>query len=105
MKHSLQRENSTRFDGANYFSVLLPNRSFFAPSSTTASANRPRTAFSLVSRAARRVFLYFFSDYSKLKDLEFRREVAIRVGLGFELPSRKSVVGPNGPKIETKLVS
>src|ERR1700756_2740927 len=41
-------------------------------------------------------------DYSKLKDdLGFRKEVAIRVGLGFELPSKKHVVGPNGPKIET----
>jgi integrase len=45
-------------------------------------------------------------DYSKLKDdLEFRREVAIRVGLGFELPSKMIAIGPNGPKIETKLVS
>jgi hypothetical protein len=35
-------------------------------------------------------------------DLEFRREVAVRVGLGFELPSGKTVVGPNGPKIETE---
>ncbi|MGB7846411.1 MAG: site-specific integrase [Candidatus Acidiferrum sp.] len=44
-------------------------------------------------------------DYSKLKDdLEFRKEVAIRVGLGFEVPSRKSVIGPNGPKIETEPV-
>ncbi|MGC2706349.1 MAG: site-specific integrase [Candidatus Acidiferrales bacterium] len=41
--------------------------------------------------------------YSKLKDdLEFRREVASRVGLGFELPSGKAVVGLNGPKIETE---
>jgi integrase len=44
-------------------------------------------------------------DYSKLKDdLEFRKEVAVRVGLGFELPSRKTIVGPNGPKIETELL-
>lgn len=42
-------------------------------------------------------------DYSKLRDdLEFRKEVAVRVGLGFELPSQKTVIGPNGPKIETK---
>jgi integrase len=41
--------------------------------------------------------------YSKLKDdLEFRKEVTARVGLGFELPSKKTVVGLNGPKIETK---
>jgi integrase len=44
-------------------------------------------------------------DYSKLKDdLVFRKEVAVRVGLGFELPSNKTVVGPNGPKIETELL-
>jgi integrase len=42
-------------------------------------------------------------DYSKLKDdLEFRKEVAVRVGLGFELPSKRIVIGPNGPKIETE---
>src|SRR5271156_3016845 len=42
-------------------------------------------------------------DYSKLKDdLEFRKEVTVRAGLGFELPSRKKEVGPNGPKIETE---
>lgn len=41
--------------------------------------------------------------YSKLKDdLEFRREVTVRVGLGLELPFRNTVVGPNGPKIETE---
>jgi hypothetical protein len=41
--------------------------------------------------------------YSKLKDdLEFRKEVAVRVGLGFELPSKKTVVGPSGPKLETE---
>jgi integrase len=41
--------------------------------------------------------------YSKLKDdLEFRKEVAVRAGLGFELPSRKTEVGPNGPKIESE---
>ena len=45
-------------------------------------------------------------DYSKLKDdLVFRKEVAIRVGLGFELPSKKTEDGPNGPKIETKPIS
>ena len=41
-------------------------------------------------------------DYSKLKDdLKFRKEVAVRVGFGFDLPPKKTVVGPNGPKIET----
>lgn len=41
--------------------------------------------------------------YSKLKDdLGFRKEVAVRVGLGFELSSQKAVIGPNGPKIETE---
>jgi integrase len=44
-------------------------------------------------------------DYNKLKDdLEFRKEVSVRVGLGFELPSNKTVVGPNEPKIETQLL-
>jgi integrase len=41
--------------------------------------------------------------YSKLKDdLEFRKQVAIRVGLGFELPSKKLSIGLSGPKIETE---
>jgi integrase len=41
--------------------------------------------------------------YGKLKDdLEFQKEVTARVGLGFELPSQKSVVGLNRTKIETK---
>ncbi len=45
-------------------------------------------------------------DYSKLKDdLAFRKEVAIRVGLGFELPSKKATIGLIGAKIETKPVS
>lgn len=40
-------------------------------------------------------------SYSKLKDdVEFRKQVVEKVGLGFEIPSEKPVVGPNGPKIE-----
>jgi integrase len=40
-------------------------------------------------------------SYSKLKDdAEFRMQVAQKVGLGFELPSEETVVGPNGPKVE-----
>jgi hypothetical protein len=35
-------------------------------------------------------------------DLEFRKEVTVRVGLGFELLSKNTVVGLNGPKIETE---
>jgi len=43
--------------------------------------------------------------YSKLKeDVAFRKEVAERIGLGFELPSKNVVVGPNGPKIESEPV-
>jgi len=39
--------------------------------------------------------------YSKLRDdADFRKQVAEKVGLGFELPSENAVVGPNGPKIE-----
>ncbi|MFZ0523390.1 MAG: hypothetical protein WAN14_21030 [Candidatus Acidiferrales bacterium] len=39
--------------------------------------------------------------YSKLRDdAEFRKQVAEKVGLGFELPSENALVGPNGPKIE-----
>jgi hypothetical protein len=38
-------------------------------------------------------------------DLGFRKEVAIQVGLGFELLSKKIEVGPNRPKIETERVS
>ena len=42
-------------------------------------------------------------DYSKLKDdLEFRKEAAVRVGLGFELPPKKTVAGLNGLKTETE---
>jgi len=40
-------------------------------------------------------------SYSKLKDdAEFRKQVAEKVGLGFELPSANAVVGSNGPKLE-----
>jgi hypothetical protein len=43
--------------------------------------------------------------YDKAKnDVQFRKEVAERAGLGFELPAEKSVVGPNGPKIENAVV-
>jgi hypothetical protein len=42
--------------------------------------------------------------YDKAKnDVQFRKEVAERAGLGFELPAEKSVVGPNGPKIENEV--
>lgn len=44
--------------------------------------------------------------YSKLKDdLEFRKRVAVRVGLGFELPSEKQSIGPNGPKLNSEPLS
>jgi integrase len=37
--------------------------------------------------------------YSQLEsNIQFRKEVAERIGLGFELPSKKVVVGLNGPK-------
>ena len=40
-------------------------------------------------------------SYSKLKyDVEFRKQVVEKVGLGFELPLANTVVGPNGPKLE-----
>jgi hypothetical protein len=43
--------------------------------------------------------------YDKIRDdVAFRKEVAEKAGLGFELPSEKSVVGPNGPKIENEVV-
>jgi integrase len=35
-------------------------------------------------------------------DLAFRKEVAERVGLGFEFPPKKTAIGPNGPKLETE---
>ena len=45
-------------------------------------------------------------NHSKLKeDLAFRKEVAERVGLGFELLSETISLGPNGPKIEPEPVS
>jgi hypothetical protein len=34
--------------------------------------------------------------------IEFRKEVAERIGLGFELPGKNVVVGPNGPKIKSE---
>jgi hypothetical protein len=37
-------------------------------------------------------------------DVAFRKEVAEKAGLGFELPSKKLVVGQNGPKIENEIV-
>jgi hypothetical protein len=43
--------------------------------------------------------------YDKIKnDVQFRKAVAERAGLGFELPAEKSVVGQNGPKIENEVV-
>ena len=40
-------------------------------------------------------------SYSKLRDdAEFRKKVAENVGLGFDLPFEKAVIGPSGPKIE-----
>ena len=42
--------------------------------------------------------------YDKIRhDVEFRKEVAEKAGLGFELPVEKPVVGPNGPKIENEV--
>ena len=43
--------------------------------------------------------------YDKMKrDVRFRKEVAEKAGLGFELPNEFSskirVIGPNGPKLE-----
>ena len=44
-------------------------------------------------------------SYSKLRDdAEFRKQVAQKVGLGFELPSEEAVVGSNGEKIEVGAV-
>jgi hypothetical protein len=41
--------------------------------------------------------------YDKIKnDVGFRKEVAARLGLGFELPSKMVSIGPNGPKIESE---
>jgi len=43
--------------------------------------------------------------YSKLKeDVQFRKQVVEKVGLGFEILSENPVVGPNGPKIEVGAV-
>jgi hypothetical protein len=33
------------------------------------------------------------------RDVAFCKEVAEGIGLGFELPSKNAVVGPNGPTI------
>ena len=43
--------------------------------------------------------------YDKIRqDVKFRKEVAEKAGLGFELPSKTAVVGPNGLKIESEAV-
>jgi integrase len=43
--------------------------------------------------------------YDKIKsDVAFRKEVAEKAGLGFELPSKICVIGRNGRKIESKPV-
>jgi hypothetical protein len=43
--------------------------------------------------------------YDKIRhDVAFCKEVAERIGLGFELPSNNAVVGPNGPKIKSEPV-
>jgi hypothetical protein len=39
------------------------------------------------------------SLYDKIRhDVEFRKEVAEKAGLGFTLPPQNVAVGPNGPK-------
>jgi hypothetical protein len=39
--------------------------------------------------------------YSQLENnIKFRKEVAERIGLGFDLPPQNTVVGPDGPKVE-----
>jgi integrase len=41
--------------------------------------------------------------YDKIRqDMQFRREVVEKAGLGFEISLQKAVVGPNGPKIKSK---
>jgi hypothetical protein len=41
--------------------------------------------------------------YDKIRqDMQFRREVVEKAGLGFEVSLQKAVVGPNGPKIKSK---
>jgi hypothetical protein len=37
-------------------------------------------------------------------DVAFCKEVAERIGLGCELPSKNAAVGPNGPKIKSEPV-
>jgi hypothetical protein len=42
--------------------------------------------------------------YDKIRhDMEFRKEVAEKAGLGFELPVEKPDIGPNGPRIEKEV--
>src|SRR5580704_12395416 len=43
--------------------------------------------------------------YDKIRhDVEFRKEVAEKAGLGFELPTKVVAIGPNGAKTESKSV-
>ena len=43
-------------------------------------------------------------DFSRLKeDVTFRKGVAEKVGIGFELPTQSSVVAPNAPNKSTNL--
>jgi hypothetical protein len=40
--------------------------------------------------------------YDKVREnMKFRKEVAEKAGLGFELPVRNASVAPNAPKIES----
>ena len=42
--------------------------------------------------------------YDKIRhSVAFRREAAEKADLGFELPCKKPVVGPNGTKIENEV--
>ena len=44
-------------------------------------------------------------DYSKLEqDVEFRKQVVEKVGLGFDLPMKNASLAPNAPKIESEPV-
>ena len=39
------------------------------------------------------------------EDAEFRRDWTGSIGLGLDIPSEETPAGPNGPKIEAKVVS
>ena len=57
-----------------------------------------------IERRPGRRYISEMLEINSYDHFEFRKTVANKVGLGFELPIDEAVVGPNGPKIEVGAV-